>query len=451
MKSSESEAKTKEEAVQKALQELNLSRARVSVEVLEEGTKGFLGMGSKPVRVRVRELGDDESAPVEVVNTLLEMMDVKFELSVSQDEEATNIRIDAPEDDGLLIGRRGQTLDALRHLSQRIVAAQRGHNVIMNIDVGDYRARREEALRERAESAAEAVLSSGRSVTLDPMSAQDRRVIHLVLAERGDLHTFTVGGGTRRRVVVAPEGSRGRDRDRDRDGEDRGRGRGRDRERRGRDREERPRERDSQPSELKTAYDQVPDPGFRPARLDPVELPEREEKADGRESGESQRRRRPRRRGGHRSRDERGGDSRGAERRDTERPDSEHRDGERREGGQREGERRDDRAPRHERSSGRSHEGGRDRAPDRERRPSRDSRSRDAGRSRDRDSYRDEEAREPLPDEEPATLSEQPVVEDESTEKPFSKDLARQILKLDSKSEGPGDSGGSSRRPPPRP
>ena len=89
---------------------------------------------------------EDGEVPEAVLRQLLELMGVRFELRVSREGESTDIRIDAPEDEGLLIGRRGQTLDAIRHVAQRIVAAKQGRHQAVNIDVGDYRARREEAL-----------------------------------------------------------------------------------------------------------------------------------------------------------------------------------------------------------------------------------------------------------------------------------------------------------------
>lgn len=227
MKSIEVEGKTKDEALAKGLASLGLSRAQVQVDILDEGGRGFLGLGGKPARLRLRAIAPGEVDPAEIVRTLLELMSVKFSLAVETRGEETDIRIDAPEDDGLLIGRRGQTLDALRHLSQRIVAARKGRNAVVNIDVGDYRARREANLGDKAKEIADQVIAEGRSLTLDPMSAQDRRIVHVALAERTDVSTYTVGRGSRRRVVIAPAGEHADE----------------------------------------TAYDRVPDPGFRARRM----------------------------------------------------------------------------------------------------------------------------------------------------------------------------------------
>jgi len=450
MKSIDVEGKTKDEALAKGLASLGLSRAQVRVDVLDEGGRGFLGLGGKPVRLRLQPVAAGDADPAEVVRTLLELMDVKFALAVETRGDETDIRIDAPEDDGLLIGRRGQTLDALRHLSQRIVAARKGRNAVVNIDVGDYRARREAGLAEKAVEAANQVIAEGRSLTLDPMSAQDRRIVHVALAEREDVSTYTVGRGSRRRVVISPGGARVDE----------------------------------------TAYDRVPDPGFRAQRL-PFEDGDDEDEAmvaaeaqwrreeererlretggagqggqrpprgeprasapaePGNEAGEP-RERAPRRRGGRGRGEGRGreGRERGPRGRSEQGPAAPGLESAPREPHPREERGHDsDHGPtgqepparnaehgREERSRGEHGRGGRDRG--RERRP----RDRD-DRPRDRDDRRREDAGgwgrggEAEEASGPAAtrkedLSPPRVVGDDSTEKAFPTELARRILKL---------------------
>ena len=449
MKSIEASGRTKDEAVEQALGELGLQRSQVKVEVIEEATRGFLGMGGRPCRVRVAALGEGGGDPAAVLHDLLEIMGVEFQLETLQEDDGPRLRIISPRDDGLLIGRRGQTLDAIRHLTQRVVAAREGRNVVVNIDVGDYRERREERLRDRAREAVERARETGRSVTMEPMSAQDRRVVHLVLAEEEGLRTYTIGGGPRRRVVVAPEGEASYEEDFD--------------------------------DEPASAYDGVPDPGFRPSRLTEGGTDDGGVRREDDRSRRRPRRRSPRREEGT----PRSGEARG------ERPSGEtiaaagdvtedrtsaagdH--GEGRDGGaaaapRRQHEhRRDDGRGRRERrpegQGGRAREEGRDGEPSRGDRPRderprddrrrggrrRDERRRDGHRRDDRhggDSWRDER---PLGDaghEEPAavSLTEVPEVSDDSTEKPFSRDLANQILKMgDKASEKPATA--SRRRP----
>lgn len=421
MRSIDVEGKTKDDALAKGLASLSLRRDQVSMEVLDEGGRGFLGLGGKPVRLRLRALEDGEAAPADVVRTLLELMDVKFDLKVQQSGEETDIRIDAPDDDGLLIGRRGQTLDALRHVSQRIIAARQGRNQVVNIDVGDYRARREAGLTEKAEEAARLALDENRSVTLDPMSAQDRRIVHLALADREGLSTYTVGRGSRRRVVVAPEGASP-----DTDHED------------------------------ETAYDRVPDPGFRAQRMafdddtDPDEEAalalwrEQERESEGDGDGEERTRRSRGRRGGRRGGRGRQGrrngqdDMQGEAQEEThshghdsaprdERPREREDDGERHQRAHRD----DDRGPRRERS-GRGRDDRRGRGPGRGDRPRRHEGDGEERPRRDAGGWHDDEDGQPAG---PAITSKDELsrtreVADDSTEKAFPSDLARRILKL---------------------
>jgi len=400
MKNIEIEARSKDEAISEGLASLGLSRTQVAVEVIDEGGRGFLGLGTKKVKVRLRALEEGEVDPADVVRGLLELMDVEFELQVSKHGDETDIRIDAPKDDGLLIGRRGQTLDALRHISQRILAARKGANVPVNIDVGDYRARREAGLVEKAEQVAAEVLEGGQSITMDPMSAQDRRVIHLALAEREDVSTYTVGRGSRRCVVIAlPE------------------------------------------DDDETAYDQVPDPGFRSQRM-PA--------ADGNVAeGEEPRESRPRRE----RRDRNDGERRGEGRRRGRRPrrDEAPREAQGEDGNRKEQETRSERGERGDRGErgGRRERGGRG-----ERRGGRGDRER-GGRGQD-DRRRESRGRDDRmgddhfgqdPGAPAATskgdLSKAPVVNDDSGEKAFPSDLAKRVLQLE---KSGGASGGKRRR-----
>ena len=110
------------------------------------------------------------------------------------------------EDVGLFIGRRGQTIDAVQHLAQRIVFPEGPSSVRVVIDADGYRERRAEALRAEADEAAEEALSSGRPVELDPMPPSERRIVHEYLRERGDVETHSEGDEPERRLVVSPLG-----------------------------------------------------------------------------------------------------------------------------------------------------------------------------------------------------------------------------------------------------
>jgi spoIIIJ-associated protein len=275
----EAEGRTVNEATEKALEELGLTRAQVEVEVLSEGRPRLLGFRGEPARVRVTprpapaqapppsrrtavvdedlEDEDDEyededeededeeegyaeeeemppellrrapvavapvehvpaepedvAAAVDVLENLIRLMGLEAKVT-PRDPETPGDGIGMiqavldveGEDLGLLIGRRGQTLASLQYLLNLIVAKQTGKRVAFGVDVDGYRRRREEALVSLARRTASRVRSTGRSVTLEPMPPNERRIVHLTLADDPNVITVSIGEGEGRKVAVTP-------------------------------------------------------------------------------------------------------------------------------------------------------------------------------------------------------------------------------------------------------
>jgi spoIIIJ-associated protein len=220
MKVVEISAKTVEEAIQIALEELNASREEVKVDVLEEGKPGLLGLGGGDARVRVSLLKpepgneadaiDSADAARDVLEGLLDKMGVDADvetgsaelISGGQDDGGgllLNIRGD---DLGVLIGRRGQTLSSLQYLVRLLLANRTQTFVPLVIDVNGYRQRRFEALRALAQRMAEQVTARRMPFSLEAMPAFERRIIHLALAEHPEVSTQSVGFGEGRKVVI---------------------------------------------------------------------------------------------------------------------------------------------------------------------------------------------------------------------------------------------------------
>lgn len=212
-------ARTVEEAIELALKELDVDRDEVEVEVLSRGKAGFLGIGAELARVRVAPLGGGQPSTVTTgeqtaaslanaaLGRILESagVDVTRTLRSSHDEEAGGPVIDlAGDDSGLLIGRRGQTLQALQFLVTLIVRKQLGEDVRVVLDVENYRQRRETSLRDMAAKVASRVAQTNRSITLEPMSPADRRIIHTSLAKHPDVRTESAGEGENRKVTIMP-------------------------------------------------------------------------------------------------------------------------------------------------------------------------------------------------------------------------------------------------------
>lgn len=209
MKSIEVEARTVEEAIADALQELQAEKDQVEITVLDEGNKGFLGiLGLKPAKVRVEKKPPlheiKRENAIQFTRELLEHMEIGGEVVGESDEESIELKIQG-EDLGILIGRRGQTLDSLQYIISLAVNRQGGDWIRINLDIGDYRAKREETLRSLAQRAARKVEETGRRVALDAMNAAERRIVHQELQEFGGVVTQSEGHEPYRRVVVLPK------------------------------------------------------------------------------------------------------------------------------------------------------------------------------------------------------------------------------------------------------
>jgi len=216
-------AQTVEEAIELGLKELDADCDEAEVEILSKGKTGFLGIGSESARVRVTRIsatrndagvptteeGDTTAAGVATaaVGRILEAagVNVTRTLRSANDPESGGPIIDlAGEDSGLLIGRRGQTLQALQFLVNLIVRKQfEGVRVVL--DVENYRQRRESQLKDMAEKVAERVAQTNRSITLEPMPPADRRIIHTSLTDHSGVSTESTGEGEGRKVTIMPK------------------------------------------------------------------------------------------------------------------------------------------------------------------------------------------------------------------------------------------------------
>ncbi len=209
-------AKTVEEAIHRALEQLGVSREEVNVTVLKEGKRGIFGRGAEEAKIRVEPMAKKDSDITEVAKSVLEMLITKLGVVasvVSQakpvaggEEAAISINLDIKGDDlGILIGRRGQTLACLQYLVRLIVGHQTEAWVPIIIDVEGYKQRRYEALQALAWRLAEQVKARNMPFTLEPMLAYERRIIHLALADHSDVTTESIGEGEARRVVIRPK------------------------------------------------------------------------------------------------------------------------------------------------------------------------------------------------------------------------------------------------------
>jgi len=213
MEDMEISATTVEEAIEKAEAQLGLPRDRFEVVVIREEKAGLLGVGGRDAVIRVIPLPATEEAPPEaaedemidiatdVLNNLLELMDVNGKVDLLSAE--IPVAFDITGDDlGILIGRRGQTLASLEYITKLIVTRRLQTWVPLSVDVAGYRRRRYESLQRLALYLAEQVKSGRRSINMEPMPANERRIVHLALADNPDVTTHSIGDGEERKVVV---------------------------------------------------------------------------------------------------------------------------------------------------------------------------------------------------------------------------------------------------------
>jgi spoIIIJ-associated protein len=203
------EGKTLDEAIENGLERLGLSRDEVEIEIIDEGSKGVLNfLGAKPAKVVVRRKDDTtEIAPKinEMLTNVLRLMEVSSQVDVRMEGDVHKVKIDTAGADGLLIGKKGQNLEALEHLMRRMVGKQLRRSVRLQIDVGGYRQRRAAALKSKAVSIAGRVKASGRELQVEPLSAAERRIVHLALVADPQVKTYTVGEGDLKSVIIAPQ------------------------------------------------------------------------------------------------------------------------------------------------------------------------------------------------------------------------------------------------------
>lgn len=202
MKTIEMVGKTVEDATNAALGELNAKIEDVEVEVLEEGSKGFLGMGSKDAKVRVTLKCTPVSNAVDFLTQLFDVWGIEVKINAELEGDVLRINLEG-DDMGVVIGKRGETLDALQHLTSLNVNTGNGDFVKVSIDTEGYREKRVKTLENLAAKLASKVAKTKHNVTLEPMNSYERRIIHASLQDNEYVTTYSVGQSPNRKVVIA--------------------------------------------------------------------------------------------------------------------------------------------------------------------------------------------------------------------------------------------------------
>lgn len=243
--STEQSAKSVNDAVEAALKVLNADRDEVEIEIIDEGAKGFLGIGAREatVRVTLKNAGGADKAPakkasetkanadkptkptnadkpkksaasgnpeetaVKFLKDIFDAMNLEVEISSSLDEQALSIDLSG-ENMGIVIGKRGDTLDSLQYLTSLVVNRESVDYIKVSIDTENYREKRTEALTALSKRLADKVTRTGKKFTLEPMNPYERHVIHSNLQDSATVTTYSIGSEPYRKVVIAPKNSK---------------------------------------------------------------------------------------------------------------------------------------------------------------------------------------------------------------------------------------------------
>ncbi|MDD3880582.1 MAG: protein jag [Syntrophomonas sp.] len=200
----EKKGKNVDEAIKAALDELECEIDDVSIEVLEEASKGILGLvGRRPAVVRVSLMVKPEEEVRQVVDELLGRMKIDYQINRVEWEDG-RVRVNIIGNDmGLLIGRKGETLNAVQYIISLIINRQREERIRVLLDVEDYRKKREESLEALALRLSDKVKKTRKNVVMRPMSSQERRVVHTILQADPQITTFSLGDEPNRKVVIS--------------------------------------------------------------------------------------------------------------------------------------------------------------------------------------------------------------------------------------------------------
>ena len=211
MKVIEVEGRTVDDATKKALAELGITNAsNINIEVLDEGKSGIFGFGvSKPAKIRLSyntdsmDIGDTIN---EVISNIIKRMGIDCRIAdIKEGESKVYIELESKNSSGLIIGRKGKTLEALQFMINLIVNHKTGSDKRIIMDIESYRAKRERALRKMSKDIAFRVTKSGKPWTLEPMNPFERRLVHLTLQNDSRVTTKSEGQGIYRKVTILPK------------------------------------------------------------------------------------------------------------------------------------------------------------------------------------------------------------------------------------------------------
>lgn len=203
MEYKEFSAKTLDDAIMEAKIKLEATSESLEYEVIDKGSSGFLGIGSKPARIRARKMLNAREKAEEFLGKVFDAMQLQVNVEITENTEEKTMNIElSGEDMGVLIGKRGQTLDSVQYLVSLVVNKDEEEYTRVKVDTENYRQRRKDTLENLAKNISFKVKRTGKTVTLEPMNPYERRVIHSALQNDKFVSTHSEGEEPYRHVVV---------------------------------------------------------------------------------------------------------------------------------------------------------------------------------------------------------------------------------------------------------
>lgn len=204
LEKTEKTAKNIDEAKRMALAELGVSEEEAVIEVTEEGAKGFLGIGAKDACVKASVKDVPAAAAKKFLSDIFAAMGLDVEIEAKTEGNMLSVNLSG-DNMGLIIGKRGDTLDGLQYLTSLAVNSVSGDYIKVTLDTENYREKRHDTLIALSERIAAKAIKTGRRQTLEPMNPYERRIIHANLQSNNDVTTYSVGDDPYRKVVIAPK------------------------------------------------------------------------------------------------------------------------------------------------------------------------------------------------------------------------------------------------------
>lgn len=196
-------AKTVDDAITEAIIKLGTTHDKIEYEVIEKGSAGFLGINRKDAVIRARKKNDTNDNIRDFLESVFKAMGLTVTIQIEKEEDSNVVNVNLKGDDmGVLIGKRGQTLDSLQYLVSLVVNKESEEYIHVKVDTENYRQRRKETLENLAKNIAYKVKRTKRSVSLEPMNPYERRIIHSALQNDKYVTTHSEGEEPFRRVVV---------------------------------------------------------------------------------------------------------------------------------------------------------------------------------------------------------------------------------------------------------